>query len=432
MTGIPNSIFFWILIPVFLTGSHSNIYSQKDTVHYSKVFGRQKPYRIFLPSNYGHTQERYPVIYYFHGNTGSHELDIPGVEQLVKDNGVILVAWNGRSVDTDLRPYNIGNHSNIIYKVQFKDYFPELVRHIDSTYLTLPDRSHRAVMGHSMGGFMSFYLAGKYPDMIGTAFSSKGSPEFFVGSPDNHSLYHVRHMFRNLYGVRLGFATSTECELYYLNNEVIQGALRETGLDFSWKLYEGSHDITPGQFRDAFEFVISSFKNPLPVPVGWYHADLYPNFDIWGYKVTSTPATRGFIEMKGVTKGGMVINTRAWEPDGVIVPGVQIHITTPAIYIPDIHYTFLDYNSTTGKKNISEVIPDEDGKIDFTVNHENHQIGIYRPNDPAEITCADYRVNDSSLFFTHQKECSLALRLLNRGEARQLACIYPFPPLLKV
>src|SRR5512141_742674 len=112
---------------------------QEDRTHFSKVFNREKPYRIFLPADYYTTQKRYPVIYYFHGNTGSHQLDIAGVEQLVKDNGVILVAWNGRSMDSDLRPYNIGNHSNINYEVQFKDYFQEFVSCIDSTYRTLTD-----------------------------------------------------------------------------------------------------------------------------------------------------------------------------------------------------------------------------------------------------------------------------------------------------
>jgi len=141
--------------------------AQEDFSHFSKVLDREKPYRIFLPVDYGTSQKRYPVIYYFHGNTGSHELKIPGVEQLVNDNGVILVAWNGRSKDTDLRPYNIGNHSNINYQVQFKDYFLELVSYIDSTYRTLAERSSRAVIGHSMGGIMSFFIAGKYPDLIG-------------------------------------------------------------------------------------------------------------------------------------------------------------------------------------------------------------------------------------------------------------------------
>ena len=213
-------IFLIAALSLFLLLSPPGL-CQEDKTHFSKVFNREKPYRIFLPSDYYRSQKRYPVIYYFHGNTGSHELDISGVEQLVNANEVILVAWNGRSVDSDLRPYNIGNHSNIIYRVQFKDYFPELVSHIDSTYRTIADRAGRGVIGHSMGGIMSFFLAGKYPDMICAAYSSKGSPEFFIGYPSQHSLYHVRYMFKNLYGIKLGFANSTEGELHNLNREVI-------------------------------------------------------------------------------------------------------------------------------------------------------------------------------------------------------------------
>jgi enterochelin esterase-like enzyme len=406
------------LFPVsllFLLMKFSPLFCQEDKSHFSKVFNREKPYRIFLPSDYASSGKHYPVIYYFHGNTGSHELDIPGVKQLVNDNGVILVAWNGRSVDSDLRPYNIGNHSNVKYQVQFKDYFPELVRHIDSTYRTLTNRANRAVIGHSMGGFMSFFIAGKYPDMIGTAFSSKGSPEFFVGYPENHSLYHVRYMFKNLYGVRVKFATSTECELFYLNNEVIQGALREDDLSFSYDVYKGSHDITPEQFKDAFEFVAESFRHPLPEPERWHHADLYPDFDIRGYEVRSNLSKRGYIDMRGVTKGGLGISTKAWEPDGVNIPGVTISIKTPAMYKPNTSYTLFDYNVTKDLKSTSAIMTDAAGKISFSVNHENHQIGIYSKGDPPEITYVSHKVNDKGIFLDQDKECRLGIRLLNRG-----------------
>ncbi len=194
-----------LIMLIFCIGFSGLTQAQEDHNHFSKVFNREKPYRIFLPEDYATSNKRYPVIYYFHGNTGSHKFKMEGVAKLVNDNYVILVAWNGRSVDSDLRPYNVGNHSNINYEVQFKDYFPEFVNYIDTTYRTLPNRANRAVIGHSMGGIMSFFLAGKYPDMIGTAVSSKGSPEFFIGYPKIHTLYNVRYMFKNLHGVRLMF-----------------------------------------------------------------------------------------------------------------------------------------------------------------------------------------------------------------------------------
>ncbi|MBK8884875.1 MAG: hypothetical protein IPN67_21750 [Bacteroidales bacterium] len=405
-------LIFSLLIIICESG---NIAAQSDLTHFSRVFGMNRPYRVFLPKEYPVSVKRYPVIYYFHGNTGDHRLDIKGIEELVSTHDVILVAWNGRSVDTDLRPYNIGNHSNIKYEIQLKDYFPELVSYIDSTYRTITDRSLRAVIGHSMGGFMAFYIAGKYPDMIGSAFSSKGSPEFFIGYPANHSLYHVRYMFKNLYGVRLKFATSTECELYYLNNEVIQGALHEDGLDFSYHVYEGSHDITPEQFKDAFDFVVESFRHPLPGPARWHHMDLYPDFDIWGYEVRSDIVSRGYIDMKGVTRGGLGICTRAWEPDGVLIPGVKISIKTPAVYQPNTSYNLLDYNITEDQKITSTVSSDMYGKIGFSVNHENHQIGIFRKGDPPEITYMSHMVNGKSKFLDQNKECRVGIRLLNRG-----------------
>lgn len=408
-----NTLFLFVVS--LMIGFSTASLAQEDQTHYSETFNRKKPYRIFLPNDYASSQNRYPVIYYFHGNTGSHEFDKDGVAQLVNDNSVILVAWNGRSVDSDLRPYNIGNHSNINYQVQYKDYFLELVNHIDSTYRTLNDRSNRAVIGHSMGGIMSFFLAGKYPDLIGAAVNSKGSPEFFIGYPDNHSLYHVRYMFKNLYGVKLRFTNSTIGELVNLNNEVNAGALNEFGLNYEYKIYEGGHRFTSPEFKDAFNFVISAFKNPLPEPKRWSHADLYPNFNIWGYEVKSNLSEPGFIEMRGVTQGGMGIMTKKWQPNGGVITGVKVDIKTSAIYSPNTNYILLDYNKTQDVKTISEVKSDSEGKISFSVNHESHQIGLSKKGSPGEIVFVNHKVNGESIFLDQKKECKLKIRLLNRG-----------------
>src|SRR5687768_7437281 len=145
------------------------IFAQKDSEHYSDVFKATKPFRIFLPEDYTQSQEKYGVIYFLHGNFGTHEFELEGVDQLVNEHNVILVALNGRSIPSDRRPYNIGDHEDVKYTVQFKDYILEMITHIDNVYRTLPDRAHRAFIGHSMGGFMSFVLAGKYPQLVGTA-----------------------------------------------------------------------------------------------------------------------------------------------------------------------------------------------------------------------------------------------------------------------
>lgn len=422
------SIFVFILLTL-LPGVLS---SQEDRSHFSKVFNREKLYRIFLPEDYASSGESYPVIYYFHGNTGTH---VPGLSDemaaVVKENPVIVVAWNGRSVDDDKRPYNIGFHANVKYETQFKDYFPELVGHIDANYRTLTDRANRAIIGHSMGGIMSFFIAGKYPHMVGTAVNSKGSPEFFIGYPDNHTLYPVRYMFRNLHGVNLRFHNSTSGELVYLNEEVHAGALQEGRLAYEYQVYEGGHSLMPRDLNDAFRFVLASFQNPLPAPARWHHADLYPVFEIWGYQVESNLNEPGYIEMRGVTKGGMGTGTKKWQPDGCFIPGVRVNVKTAPVYKADTPYTLLDYNVTRDSRELMSVESDAEGRIGFSVNHENHQIGIYQKKDPPEIVYLAHRVDNRDIFLNHREPSNLRLRLLNRGgspaeNARvQISCTHP-------
>jgi enterochelin esterase-like enzyme len=421
-----------ILILLILGMWPGGLFSQEDKSHFSEVFNREKPYRIFLPDDYSTSRKSYPVIYYFHGNTGTH---VPRLSDemaaVAKEHPVIIVAWNGRSVDADKRPYNIGYHSNINYETQFKDYFPEFVRHIDATYRTLTDRANRAIIGHSMGGIMSFFLAGKYPHLVGTAVNSKGSPEFFIGYPDNHTLYPVRYMFKNLHGVNLRFHNSTDGELVYLNEEVHAGALQEGKLAYEYQVYEGGHTLMPQDLNDAFEFVLASFQNPLPAPERWHHADLYPNFEIWGYRVESNLAEPGYIEMKGVTRGGMEISTRKWQPDGWIIPGVQINVKTPPLYEPNTSYTLFDYNEIRHSKMMVSLESDGEGSIAFSVNHEPHQIGIYKKKDPPEIVYLAHKVNDKDIFLEQNKTSGLKLHLLNRGGSAannvrvEIECAHP-------
>jgi enterochelin esterase-like enzyme len=388
---------------------------QTDLNHYSAVFKSEKPIRIFLPDDYATSGKRYPVIYFLHGNFGTHELTVEGIDELVNGNDIILVALNGRSVPSDRRPYNIGDHPDVRYSVQFKDYLPEVIIYIDSLYRTTPDRSKRALIGHSMGGFMAFVLAGKYPELIGTAVNMKGAPEFFIGYPDHHTFYPLRHMFKNLHGVNLRFHNSTVDELVYLNTEVHRGAIREKGLSYDYNVYAGGHDYTAREFSDAIRFIVSSFRNPATRPLRWYHADPYPKFSVWGYEVSTNLKDPGFVELTDVSSGGMGVATRKWQPDGPMIRGVQIDIVTAPIYKPSTIYELFDYNQSKGSGQVSTVMSDARGRVHLTVNHETHHIGIYRKNDAPEIIVLDHRVDNSGIFLDHTKASGVRIRLLNRG-----------------
>lgn len=60
---------------------------------------------------------------------------------------------------------------------------------IDSTYRTLPDREHTAVMGSSMGGIIAFDLVWEHPDVFSRAFCL--SPAFLVDR--NEIVKRVQH-----------------------------------------------------------------------------------------------------------------------------------------------------------------------------------------------------------------------------------------------
>jgi hypothetical protein len=135
--------------------------------------------------------------------------------------------------------------------------------------------------------------------------------------------------------------------------------------------------------------------------------------------------------MRGVTKGGMWIGTKKWQPQGWIIPGVRINVETAPIYQPNTTYSLLDYNVTQDSKELKSVESDPEGRIGFAVNHENHQIGIYRKKDPPEIVYLAHKVDERDIFLNHHESSSLKLRLLNRGGSAakniriELSCTNP-------
>ena len=189
-----------------------------DLRHSSKVFGEERNFRIFLPPDYDQKPEKhYPVIYFFHGYGERHNVPTregaggydrgdqyqgDNIAKFVEKNDVIVVKWDGYNPRTEgenyPRPYNIGPVEP--YR-QFPLYFPELVQFIDTHYRTIPDRDHRAISGLSMGGFMSYWVGGKYPHLVGSVSNFMGSAEFVVGPKEFPAEYLHTDMYRNYEGM---------------------------------------------------------------------------------------------------------------------------------------------------------------------------------------------------------------------------------------
>jgi len=135
---------------------------------------------VYLPPSYRtDTQRRYPVVYVLHGFTDSengwfrvpsHFVNLPkSMETAMAAGGtreMILVMPNaftryagsfyGSSVTT-------GDWETFVAR--------ELVAYVDSHYRTIASRASRGLAGHSMGGYGTFRLAMKYPEVYGAVYA---------------------------------------------------------------------------------------------------------------------------------------------------------------------------------------------------------------------------------------------------------------------
>ena len=428
-----------ICLGLFLADARAQQPTYHDLTHNSRVFGHPKAYRLYLPEGYEADNRRYPVVYFFHGWGGRHfkddnaRLDYAALQQLVNKYRVIMVMWDGNIDESEPRPYNVGYHEDVKFRVQMKDYFPELTAHIDSTFRTLTGRQHRGIIGFSMGGIMSLYLGGLYPDKVSTVVSMMGSPEFFIGYPERHTLYPVRYTFGNLKGVRVRMHTSPTDILYRLNEEVRAGAAWEGGVQLDYAAFKGGHMVDrEGEtkvFESALRFVAEGFKNPLPAPAAWSHYDLYPVFEIRGYKVESNLRQPGFLYLRNVTKSGWGLYSRRWLPLGPPVSSAEAKITTPAVYEPGRQYEVVRYDLQADKLSHTSTRADAEGRLHLQQPAGATETAIYQDDDGPAWTGLGYQAQQGKPGIKSRYLKSgtnvLALRLLNRGgktgQARQMS-----------
>ena len=412
-----------------MAGCSKKTLPYQDLSHYSKVFGKEKIYRIYLPDEYQQTSGRYPVIYFFHGWGGRYfkddnaKLEYEKLGALVNKYHVILVMWDGNIEESEPRPYNIGDPKDVKFNVQMKDYFPELIAHIDSAYRTYPDRNHRGIIGFSMGGFMSFFLAGKYPDKVSAAVNMVGSPEAFVGYPGNNTLFLNKYAFDNLRDVDLLFHNRTQCPMTGLNDEVNNGAIWSGLKNYEYHKLEGGHKIDePGEtkvFESAMKFIANRFIHPRPLQKQWSHYDLYPEFGLWGYSVSSSKDEPGYLCLTDVNAHGFGFNTRKWLPDGPPVGNYPTSITTAAVYKPMSLYEVLMLSVKDEKISKYEIQSDSVGRLHLQMDGGDCQTGIYNEDELAGFSAYGYHLSQNRKYLKVNQKEELSVRIVSRGTLPQ-------------
>ena len=153
---------------------------------------RARTIRLYLPENYNESTSSYPVIYAHDGQNlfddttsyiGEWGLD-ESLNQLATETGfeaIVVGIDNGQELRVDeLTPWENSEYGGG-EGAEYMDFIVnQLKPHIDSTYRTLKDRDNTAILGSSLGGFISHYAIYQYPNVFGKAIIF--SPSYWFAS----------------------------------------------------------------------------------------------------------------------------------------------------------------------------------------------------------------------------------------------------------
>ena len=125
---------------------------------------------VFLPPSYAtDTSRRYPVVYGLHGYSigaeqWSQEIHVPQTIEGAFAQGaqeMIVVLPDSKTV------YNGSMYSSSVTTGDFENFIArDVVAYIDSHYRTIPRRTSRGLVGHSMGGYVTLAFTELYKERL--------------------------------------------------------------------------------------------------------------------------------------------------------------------------------------------------------------------------------------------------------------------------
>jgi S-formylglutathione hydrolase len=134
-----------------------------------------RPVTVYLPPGYGDNPcMYYPVVYLLHGyncdnhiflKDGGYNMDIKNIlNDLISQDIIsplIIVMPNSKNA------YYGSMYTNSIVTGNWEDFIvDDVVNYVDRNFRTLPQRESRGITGHSMGGYGTFKLAMRNPQVF--------------------------------------------------------------------------------------------------------------------------------------------------------------------------------------------------------------------------------------------------------------------------
>ena len=331
----------------------------REFTHSSQVMGATQAYRVFLPPAYDASPKRYPVIYWLHGYETSAEQDEYNrqVADYVSLHDVIVV--NAGPVET------VGESPL---------YFPELVDRVDKTLRTVADRDHRAVTGYSAGGFSAFWTAGKYPDLVSGASSFMGPTEYTAGPKGFPAELNLDDLWANYDGVRTRLVTGSRDFLQFYDRR-LNAIWSYACANHETEAFDSAHGAPA--IAKTLDFHLAGFAHPLPRPLVFSHADVYPNFVIWGWDVATNRRRPGITVLENVSRTGFRSAVREWIPGGAAIPEVKLSVASaPRLYLPGSVQPVTFLRLRDGRIRRAMLKADAEGRLNFDLDGDAWEVGV--------------------------------------------------------
>src|SRR5437660_6368412 len=129
---------------------------------------------VFLPPGYAREKSRrYPVLYALHGYSidaeqWTHEIHVPQTIEGAFAEGaeeMIVVLPDSKTV------HNGSMYSSSVTTGDFEQFTArDVVAYVDAHYRTIPKRTSRGLVGHSMGGYGASRIGMKHSDVFGSLY----------------------------------------------------------------------------------------------------------------------------------------------------------------------------------------------------------------------------------------------------------------------
>lgn len=224
---------------------------------YSHALGKDKRYCIYLPPSYRERSDlRYSSLYLLPG--------LMDYERSWVDKGRVheqmdLLLRQGRvremlivMPDKDTAATEEGGEA------AFDQYLAqEVIRHIDTSFRTIPSRAHRGLEGLSLGAGWTWHMALVHPDlfcsygMLSGGFDDESVPDFLK----------VRDYLQST-GTRFRVGAGLQEPEYIAPNQKLVAFLRRQGLFAELDLADGPHDwpLWHKQIYNSLQFHSYSFN----------------------------------------------------------------------------------------------------------------------------------------------------------------------------